>query len=111
MSYYFIIGQSTSPLCQIISEQNCYTSGRHPSTGDLMATVATENIVKKYGSTQVLHGLDIDIADGEFTVLIGPSGCGKSTLLRMIAGLEDITAGEIVIGGKVVNDLAPKQRD
>ncbi|HBP28691.1 MAG TPA: sugar ABC transporter ATP-binding protein [Advenella kashmirensis] len=76
-----------------------------------MAAVVTKNVVKRYGSMQVLHGLDIEIADGEFTVLIGPSGCGKSTLLRMIAGLEDITSGEVVIGGKVVNDLAPKQRD
>ena len=60
---------------------------------------------------EVLHGVSVDIADGEFVILVGPSGCGKSTLLRMIAGLEEITAGEISIGGRVVNNLAPKDRD
>jgi ABC-type sugar transport system ATPase subunit len=67
--------------------------------------------VKAYGTHPVLHGIDISIGDGEFLVLVGPSGCGKSTLLRMIAGLESITGGEIVIGNKVVNDLAPRDRD
>jgi multiple sugar transport system ATP-binding protein len=76
-----------------------------------MATVVTRNISKRYDKVQILHGIDIDIADGEFTVLVGPSGCGKSTLLRMIAGLEEITGGEIEIGGRVVNQLAPKERD
>jgi multiple sugar transport system ATP-binding protein len=66
---------------------------------------------KAFGGTQVLHGISIDIRDGEFVVLVGPSGCGKSTLLRMIAGLENITAGEIRIGDRVVNHVPPKERD
>jgi multiple sugar transport system ATP-binding protein len=65
---------------------------------------------KSYGTAHVIKGVDIDIEDGEFVVFVGPSGCGKSTLLRMIAGLEDISAGELSIGGKVVNDLPPKDR-
>ncbi|MCK8782798.1 sn-glycerol-3-phosphate ABC transporter ATP-binding protein UgpC [Roseomonas sp. NAR14] len=69
------------------------------------------NVRKSFGSTEILHGVDVGMADGEFVVLVGPSGCGKSTLLRMIAGLENITAGEIDIGGRVVNDVAPKDRD
>jgi len=73
--------------------------------------VSIRHIRKAFGSTQVLHGVDIEIADGEFAVLVGPSGCGKSTLLRMIAGLEDVTEGEIAIGGRVVNKVPPKQRD
>ncbi|CAK7255838.1 MULTISPECIES: ABC transporter ATP-binding protein [unclassified Shinella] len=76
-----------------------------------MAQVAVRNVVKKYGSLQVIHGVNIDIADGEFVVLVGPSGCGKSTLLRMIAGLERISGGEVDIGGRVVNDVLPKDRD
>jgi multiple sugar transport system ATP-binding protein len=76
-----------------------------------MASVAFSNIRKAYGSVEVLHGLGFDIRDGEFVVLVGPSGCGKSTLLRMLAGLEDITGGEISIDGKVVNDLESKDRD
>ena len=76
-----------------------------------MAAVTIRGVRKRFGATEVIRGVDIDIADGEFAVLVGPSGCGKSTLLRMIAGLEEITAGEIVIGGKVVNDVAPKERD
>jgi multiple sugar transport system ATP-binding protein len=76
-----------------------------------MAGVSVRNIVKRYGSVQVIHGVDVEIADGEFVILVGPSGCGKSTLLRMIAGLEAISDGEIAIGGKVVNDVAPKDRD
>jgi multiple sugar transport system ATP-binding protein len=76
-----------------------------------MASVAIDNVRKHYGDLEVLHGVDIDIDDGSFVVLVGPSGCGKSTLLRMLAGLEEISDGEIRIGGKVVNDLAPKQRD
>jgi len=66
---------------------------------------------KAYGATQVIHGVDIDIDDGEFVILVGPSGCGKSTLLRMIAGLENISGGEIRIGPRVVNDVPPKERD
>ena len=76
-----------------------------------MATIRFNNIDKHFGKTQVLHGVDFDIADGEFVVLVGPSGCGKSTLLRMLAGLEEITAGEISIDGRVINDLDSKDRD
>ena len=76
-----------------------------------MASVAFKNIQKAYGKVKVLHGLEFDIADGEFVVLVGPSGCGKSTLLRMLAGLEEISGGEILIDGKVVNDLESKDRD
>jgi len=76
-----------------------------------MATVTIEGARKSYGALQVLHSVSVDIADGEFVVLVGPSGCGKSTLLRMIAGLEDITGGTIRIGGKAVNNLPPKERD
>jgi multiple sugar transport system ATP-binding protein len=76
-----------------------------------MASVAVHDIRKAFGATQVIHGVDIRIGDGEFVVLVGPSGCGKSTLLRMIAGLENITSGEIRIGERVVNNLPPKERD
>ncbi len=76
-----------------------------------MATVTIDKARKAYGAVEVLHGVSVDIADGEFVVLVGPSGCGKSTLLRMIAGLEDITDGTISIGGRVVNNLPPKERD
>jgi len=76
-----------------------------------MAAVALRGVRKSFGSTAVVHGIDLGIADGEFCVLVGPSGCGKSTLLRMIAGLEEITGGEIDIGGRVVNQVAPKERD
>jgi len=76
-----------------------------------MASVSFSSIKKSFGSTKVLHGISLDIADGEFMVLVGPSGCGKSTLLRMLAGLEDITGGEIAIDGRVVNDLDSKDRD
>jgi multiple sugar transport system ATP-binding protein len=76
-----------------------------------MSAVEIRAVQKYFGGTQVIRGVDIDIPDGEFTVLVGPSGCGKSTLLRMIAGLEEITEGQIVIGGKLVNDMPPKERD
>ena len=76
-----------------------------------MASVTIEGVRKSYGSVEVLHGVDVSIDEGEFVVLVGPSGCGKSTLLRMLAGLEHITAGQIRIGERVVNDLAPKERD
>ena len=76
-----------------------------------MATVDIRGVHKAFGPTKVIHGVDISIEDEEFVVLVGPSGCGKSTLLRMIAGLEQISDGEIAIGGKVVNDVAPKDRD
>ncbi|MFN0116316.1 MAG: ABC transporter ATP-binding protein [Paracoccaceae bacterium] len=76
-----------------------------------MANVQVRGITKRYGAVRVLHGVDVDIDDGEFVVLVGPSGCGKSTLLRMIAGLEEVTSGTISIGGRVVNDMLPKDRD
>ncbi len=76
-----------------------------------MASVAIERVEKAFGSTKVIHGVDVGIEDGEFCVLVGPSGCGKSTLLRMIAGLEEISGGRISIGGRVVNDVPPKERD
>ena len=80
-----------------------------------MAAITLQNVVKRYGkganANPVIHGVNAAIADGEFIVIVGPSGCGKSTLLRMVAGLEDITAGEISIGGRVVNQLEPAERD
>ena len=76
-----------------------------------MAEVALEGLKKSYGSVEVIHGVNLVIEDGEFVVLVGPSGCGKSTLLRMIAGLESVTSGEIMIDGRFVNDLAPSERD
>jgi len=76
-----------------------------------MATVKIDQVRKSYGSNAVLHGVSVDIEDGEFVVLVGPSGCGKSTLLRMLAGLENITGGEISIGDRVVNNVPPKDRD
>jgi len=76
-----------------------------------MASVAFSKVEKNFGNTKVLHGISLDISDGEFMVLVGPSGCGKSTLLRMLAGLEDITGGTIAIDGRVVNDLDSKDRD
>ena len=76
-----------------------------------MASVTIQEVKKNFGDTPILHGVDIDIQDGSFTVLVGPSGCGKSTLLRMIAGLEQISGGEIRIGARRVNELQPKERD
>src|SRR6185295_18717561 len=76
-----------------------------------MAHVSLRKLVKHYEETPAVRGIDLDIPDKEFVVLVGPSGCGKSTTLRMIAGLEEITDGEISIGGEVVNDLPPKDRD
>ncbi|MGY5777450.1 ABC transporter ATP-binding protein [Rhizobium sp. LEGMi135b] len=76
-----------------------------------MSGLTIKNVRKSYGAVNIIHGVDVEISDGEFVILVGPSGCGKSTLLRMIAGLEDITGGEISIGGRVVNDLPPKDRD
>ena len=76
-----------------------------------MAGVALSAVRKSFGATAVVHGVDVTIEDGEFCVLVGPSGCGKSTLLRMIAGLENVTAGEIRIGDRVVNRVHPKERD
>jgi sn-glycerol 3-phosphate transport system ATP-binding protein len=76
-----------------------------------MAAVSLRDVRKSYGEVQVIHGVSMDIADGEFIVILGPSGCGKSTLLRMVAGLEAISGGEIAVGGRVVNNLEPKDRD
>ncbi len=80
-----------------------------------MAAISLRNVVKKYGKgkteLQVIHGVNAEIADREFIVIVGPSGCGKSTLLRMVAGLEEISGGEIAIGGRVVNNLEPAERD
>ncbi len=75
-----------------------------------MSKIEISSAVKNYGALEVIHGVDVEIKDGEFAILVGPSGCGKSTLLRMIAGLEDISGGTISIGGQVVNDLRPKDR-
>ena len=76
-----------------------------------MGSVTFKDIRKSYGAVEVLHGIDFGIEDGEFCILVGASGCGKSTLLRMLAGLESVTSGEIMINDKVVNDVRPKQRD
>jgi multiple sugar transport system ATP-binding protein len=76
-----------------------------------MADVTLRKVIKRYDEVEAVRGIDLDIADHEFVVLVGPSGCGKSTTLRMIAGLEDITDGDIMIGGDVVNDVPPKDRD
>ena len=76
-----------------------------------MAKVTISGLRKAFGAVEVIHGVDIDIADGEFVVLVGPSGCGKSTLLRLIAGLESVTAGKIAIGDRVVHNLPHKERD
>ncbi len=75
-----------------------------------MADVRLTGVTKRFGTTEVLRGIDLDIADGEFVVFVGPSGCGKSTLLRTIAGLEEVSGGEIAIGGRTVNDLSPADR-
>jgi multiple sugar transport system ATP-binding protein len=76
-----------------------------------MASVTIRDVRKAFGAVEVIHGVNIEIEDGEFVILVGPSGCGKSTLLRMIAGLENISAGEIAIGNRVVNNVPPKERD
>jgi multiple sugar transport system ATP-binding protein len=76
-----------------------------------MAEVSIRGVRKAFGTTQILHGVNVEVDDGEFAILVGPSGCGKSTLLRMIAGLENINRGEIAIGGRVVNTMPPKERD
>ncbi|MFH5773232.1 ABC transporter ATP-binding protein [Paracoccus sp. NGMCC 1.201697] len=76
-----------------------------------MATIELRNLVKSYGKVDVIHGIDLQVADGEFVVFVGPSGCGKSTTLRMIAGLEEVSGGQILIGGDVVNELDPKSRN
>jgi len=78
---------------------------------ELVATVEFQNPTKSYGDLEVVHEINLSIRDGEFLVLVGPSGCGKSTSLRMLAGLEDITGGKILINDKIVNDIAPRNRD
>lgn len=75
-----------------------------------MASLSLRNVTKQFGKTKVLHGINLEVNDGEFVVFVGPSGCGKSTLLRVIAGLESIDSGELHIGGEVVNDLSPRER-
>ncbi len=75
-----------------------------------MAGVSLKNVVKRFGAYQIIHGADLEVADGEFVVFVGPSGCGKSTLLRMIAGLEEVSGGELMIGGRLVNDVEPAER-
>ena len=75
-----------------------------------MAQLSLTDIHKSFGDTKVIHGVDLEIADGEFTVFVGPSGCGKSTLLRMIAGLETVTSGAVAIGGADVTDAEPSER-
>jgi multiple sugar transport system ATP-binding protein len=92
--------------------RHCDKSGAlgRAAQGELMAGLSIENARKSFGETQVLHGVSIDVADGEFAVIVGPSGCGKSTLLRAVAGLEALTEGRIVIGGRDVTDLPPSAR-
>ena len=75
-----------------------------------MSSVTLKKVIKRYGQVEVVHGVDLKVEEGEFVVLLGPSGCGKTTTLRMVAGLEDVSDGEIVIAGKVVNETAPKDR-
>jgi multiple sugar transport system ATP-binding protein len=79
--------------------------------GEAMAQVSLQSVVKRFGDTDAVRGIDLEIADEELVVLVGPSGCGKSTTLRLIAGLEELTSGEIYIGGELVNDLPPRERD
>ena len=76
-----------------------------------MGFLDIRNVTKSYGNVEVLHRVDIAVEEGEFLVLVGPSGCGKSTTLRMVAGLEEISEGELYIDGKLMNDVAPKDRD
>ena len=76
-----------------------------------MAGVSFRDVKKNFGAVKVIHGVTMDVDDGEFVVIVGPSGCGKSTLLRMVAGLERISSGEISIGDRVVNDIEPMDRD
>src|SRR4029079_3154655 len=82
---------------------------RRSSEGLSMGHVVVRNLIKKYGDLQVVHGIDFEIEDGELVVLVWPSGCGKSTILRMIAGLETVSGGEIVIDDNVVNDVPPRE--
>lgn len=74
-----------------------------------MADISLKQVIKRYGDIQTIHGVDLEINNGEFVVFVGPSGCGKSTLLRLVAGLEEITEGEIHIGNDLVNDVDPAE--
>src|ERR1700752_4068106 len=121
----FCCQATTSAQAQIGRSSCCIAAALYPdaalriscpakpaaSRGVFMATVTIRGVEKLYGPVKVIHGINVEILDGEFVVLVGPSGCGKSTLLRMIAGLEKITAGEIRIGDRVVNNVPPKERD
>jgi multiple sugar transport system ATP-binding protein len=78
--------------------------------GTLMSNIQLRSVTKRFGDTVTLHNVNLDIQDGEFAVFVGPSGCGKSTLLRMIAGLEEVSEGEVLIGNEVMNDVAPSHR-
>src|SRR5690242_6409331 len=89
----------------------CGTAGNRRPGRAKMATVEFRKLVKRYGTAEVVRGIDLSIRDGEFVVLVGPSGCGKSTTLRMLAGLEDISDGEILIGARKVNEIEPRDRD
>src|SRR5579883_1605135 len=102
------IARASPPCC---AGSKAVHQGRRLGGKAEMAAVEIRDVKKSFGPVDVIHGIDIDIGDEEFVVLVGPSGCGKSTLLRMIAGLEHISGGEIAIGGRVVNDLPPKERD
>lgn len=104
--------KSTKAVCRAWTSHNPFSSIEIRRWGKPdMAGVTIEDIRKSYGAVQVIHGVNVEIADGEFVALVGPSGCGKSTLLRMIAGLEPINGGTIAIGDRVVNNLPPAERD
>src|SRR5258707_12756350 len=101
--------------CRMVAQDRRQSGAgpRYPDweAGLNMASVEIRSVKKSFGAVDVIHGIDVTIADEEFVVLVGPSGCGKSTLLRMVAGLEQITGGQISIGGRIVNNLPPKDRD
>src|SRR3979490_3075904 len=112
----YSLWQPGTPVASLDSTgEACRCKRAEPERGgpveESMASVAIRGVKKAFGPHDVIHGVNVEIADGEFVVLVGPSGCGKSTLLRMIAGLENISAGEIRIADRVVNDLPPKARD
>jgi multiple sugar transport system ATP-binding protein len=88
-----------------------FQTGKSTGIARSMASVSLRKLAKQYGDTKVVHGIDLEVAHDEFVVLVGPSGCGKSTTLRMIAGLEEISGGDVLIDGHVVNEVAPKDRD
>ena len=104
-------GSRTEPVRVRPAAAGCMGSRRLAGRECAMATVTFDHVTKKYGDVTAVNDLNLEIQDGEFMVLVGPSGCGKTTSLRMIAGLEEITAGTLRIGDRVVNDVAPKDRD